>query len=212
MHSSTSQGEASELIDSEARKKYQAARLGLARRLHETLAQDLAAIGYQLDSVIAEDAISDSIRADLRHIRIKVMEAAQNFRDEIYKLRKTDRIASQAELKELLAGIKIEIDFGYPLLIDPAEELLLEAIMEIARNTMKHSNAKHFYLKSTLDENSLVLEIGDDGIGKLSLSSEKFGLRSIDESLREITSNYSCNSDDKGTHYRVVIQKELFVR
>lgn len=198
-------------VDLIAKQQFQAARLGLARRLHETLAQDLAAIGYQLDAVIAEDSLSDEVRADLRNIRIKVMESAQNFRTEIYKLRKTDRLALHSNLIELLDGISLSVDLSFPLLDDQAEELLIEAVMEIAQNTYKHSGAKNFYLNYQSTENGVNVFVGDNGLGNLKIKAGSFGLLGIDEVLRQITEDYSCSSDEKGTHYRIFIDRKYFL-
>ena len=198
-------------VDLTAKQQYQAARLGLARRLHETLAQDLAAIGYQLDAVIAEESLTAEVRADLRNIRIKVMESAQNFRTEIYKLRKTDRLALHSNLIELLAGISLSIDLSFPLLDDQAEELLIEAVLEIAQNTRKHAAAKNFYLNYQMTDSGVDINVGDNGRGKLQLKAGSFGLLGIDEVLRQITEDYSCSSDDKGTHYRIFIDRKHFL-
>lgn len=198
-------------VDLTAKQQYQAARLGLARRLHETLAQDLAAIGYQLDAVIAEESLTAEVRADLRNIRIKVMESAQNFRTEIYKLRKTDRLALHSNLIELLAGISLSIDLSFPLLDDQAEELLIEAVLEIAQNTRKHAAAKNFYLNYQMTDSGVDINVGDNGRGNLQLKAGSFGLLGIDEVLRQITEDYSCSSDDKGTHYRIFIDRKHFL-
>lgn len=198
-------------VELEARKKYQETRLGLARRLHETLAQDLVAIGYRLDAVIAENELSSAIRTDLRQIRILVMESARNFREEIYKLRKTDRIALHSNILEMLPQSEVSIDLSFPFLRDPSEELLLEAIREMARNTQKHSGASHFYLKYNLLTDFLILEIGDNGSGKLAINSDSFGLRGIDEALRAANIDYTCQAGKSGTQYTLKIAREFLI-
>lgn len=186
-------------------RQYQADRLGLARRLHETLAQDLAAIGYQLDGVIADSDLSDQTRAELRSIRLAVMESARSFRQEIYKLRRTDRKSLHAKLEELLSGYELQLDLTYPLLHDREEDLLCEAILEIARNTLKHSGANVFTLKHSVAENGLRITVSDNGVGKLSLKRDSFGLIGIDEVLRDISASYTCESGESGTTYEIHI-------
>lgn len=211
LRNSKSQTTTSKEVDLEARKKYQETRLGLARRLHETLAQDLVAIGYRLDAVIAEDELSNSNRAELRQIRLMVMESARNFREEIYKLRKTDRLALHSNVLDMLSHLEVSLDLNFPLLRDPSEDLLLEAIMEMARNTQKHAKASRFYLKFNLHPDFLTLEIGDDGSGKLAINSKGFGLRGVDEALRDANINYSCRADKNGTHYTLKIARDYLI-
>jgi len=193
-----------------ASERYRADRLGLARRLHETLAQELAAIGYQLDAVISEDTLTPDVKAELRTIRMQVMETARSFRTEIYKLRKTDRVMLHAQLMEILAACQVEIDLNFPLLKEKEEELLIEALIEIARNTAKHAQASNFYLRHSTTKEGLLLELGDDGNGQISIKPGSFGLAAIDEVLRQISSRYSCNADDSGTHFRISINRRLF--
>jgi len=66
-------------------------RLDLARRLHETLAQDLAVIGYKLDEIIGEADLDKNHRLALRKIRFALSETTKSFRDQIYQLRLTSR-------------------------------------------------------------------------------------------------------------------------
>lgn len=187
-------------------------RLGLARRLHETLAQDLAAIGYQLDAVIADEKLPNSLRTELRQIRLQVMQSTHNFREEIYKLRNIDRGALQEEISALLSEFQLKIDLSFPLLNDEAEALLAEAVREIARNTFKHSVGKNFYLHFKDIQGDTLLEIGDDGTGRLSLKNGSLGLLGLDEVLRQITDDYTCFADENGTHYKILIRRELYIQ
>jgi len=78
-------------------------RLSLARRLHETLAQNLAVIGYDLDALIGDETLNPSQRADLRSIRLQVMEVTKSFRDEIYRARTLTRSDVASEIKSILS-------------------------------------------------------------------------------------------------------------
>ena len=184
-------------------------RLGLARRLHETLAQDLAAIGYQLDAVIAEQDLKQNQRDDIRSIRLEVMRVAREFRDEIYRLRTMGRNELQGRILAELSTQNVEIDLTYPALQPQAEQSLNEVIMEIARNTAKHSNAERFYLRYVMHENELEILIGDDGLGKIDIKKNSFGLRGIDEVLKGLAREYSCTSDYEGTHFRIILELSM---
>ena len=183
-------------------------RLSLARRLHETLAQNLAVIGYDLDALIGDETLNPSQRADLRSIRLQVMEVTKSFRDEIYRTRTLNRSEVASEIKSILSEITTIIDMSYPALSDESENLLNEVIIEIARNTRKHSSANSFYIKFELTDSGFLLLLGDDGSGAINFKKsatdhESFGLRGIDELLKVIASDYQCRSDKSGTHFRI---------
>ena len=184
-------------------------RLGLARRLHETLAQSLAVIGYDLDALIGDSDLSSSHRSALRSIRLQVMNMTKNFRDEIYRTRRFSREELEAEIRAILGSIHADLSLTYPRLTEERENLLNEALIEIARNTRKHSSAQSFYLKYELMETGFLILIGDDGVGEMLFKSDNFGLRSIDEVLKIISRNYQCTSDEEGTHFRIFFSQEV---
>ncbi len=184
-------------------------RLGLARRLHETLAQDLAAIGYQLDALIAEESMDAASRAELRRIRLQVMRTNQGFREEIYRLRQIDRHGLEQQIKLLLSPAECHLDFAYPPLPEHVEQCLNQALLEIARNSAKHSGATVFELHHSLSDQFLSIEVGDNGSGSITIKKGSFGLRVIDESLSQIAAEYSCRSDSSGTFFTIQISRKL---
>jgi signal transduction histidine kinase len=183
-------------------------RLGLARRLHETLAQSLAIIGYDLDALIGDEELSPSHRAELRSIRMKVMSATKSFRDEIYRTRRFTREDLKSEIRALLSNIDTDINLAYPHLTEERENLLNQVLLEIARNTDKHSSARSFYVKYQLTPSGFILFVGDDGNGEVQLKERSFGLRGIDEVLKVISQDYQCKADETGTHFRITCKLE----
>jgi len=183
--------------------------LGLARRLHETLAQSLAVIGYDLDALIGDSDLSSSHRSALRSIRLQVINMTKNFRDEIYRTRRFSREELEAEIRAILGSIHADLSLTYPRLTGERENLLNEALIEIARNTRKHSSAQYFYLKYGLMDSGFLILIGDDGVGEMLFKSGNFGLRSIDEVLKIISRDYQCTSDEEGTHFRIFFSHEV---
>ena len=169
-------------------------RLDLARRLHETLAQDLAVIGYKLDEVIGEADLDKNHRLALRKIRFALSETTKSFRDQIYRLRLTSREQLMRQVVEILGEINLEADFTYPEFNQVVEEGLSQVILELARNTARHSKATHFYLSFKQVEERIEFDIGDNGIGGVKPKDFRFGLASIDELLSEISSSYSSFS------------------
>jgi signal transduction histidine kinase len=194
--------------ESQTRQSEPFDRLGLARRLHETLAQSLAIIGYDLDALIGDEELSPSHRAELRSIRMKVMSATKSFRDEIYRTRRFTREDLKSEIRALLSNIDTDINLAYPHLTEERENLLNQVLLELARNTDKHSSARSFYVKYQLTPSGFILFVGDDGNGEVQLKERSFGLRGIDEVLKVISQDYQCKADETGTHFRITCKLE----
>ena len=180
-------------------------RLDLARRLHETLAQDLAVIGYKLDVIIGEADLDKKHRIALRKIRFALSETTKSFRDQIYRLRLTSREQLMRQVVEILGEINLEADFTYPEFNQVVEERLSQVILELARNTARHSKATHFYLSFKQMEESIEFDIGDNGIGGVKPKDFRFGLASIDELLTQIPSSYSSTSTNSGSSFKFQI-------
>ena len=180
-------------------------RLDLARRLHETLAQDLAVIGYKLDEIIGEADLDKKHRIALRKIRFALSETTKSFRDQIYRLRLTSREQLMRQVVEILGEINLEADFTYPEFNQVVEEGLSQVILELARNTARHSKATHFYLSFKQMEESIEFDIGDNGIGGVKPKDFRFGLAIIDELLTQISSSYSSFSTSSGSSFKFQI-------
>jgi signal transduction histidine kinase len=133
----------------------------------------------------------------------------KNFRDEIYRTRRFSREELEAEIRAILGSIHADLSLTYPRLTEERENLLNEALIEIARNTRKHSSAQYFYLKYELMDSGFLILIGDDGVGEMLFKSGNFGLRSIDEVLKIISRDYQCTSDEEGTHFRIFFSQEV---
>ncbi|MFM7500832.1 MAG: hypothetical protein ACKO3D_02000 [Actinomycetota bacterium] len=182
-------------------------RLDLARRLHETLAQDLAVIGYQLDEIIGDANLDKKHRIALRKTRFSISQTTKSFRDQIYQLRLTSREQLSKQVVEILGEIKLAVDFNYPEFDPTVEEALSQIILELARNTSRYSKATCFYLNFKENEESIEFEIGDYGIGGVKPKDFRFGLASIDELLIQISSSYSSCSTRDGSSFKFQIRK-----
>ena len=180
-------------------------RIALTARLHETLAQDLAVLGFRLDELIADSALSAEHRGEIRDIRLSLVEISRRFRDEIYFSNHRSREAVASALAGILSGLKCDIDLSYPLL-SPQEEILLnEVLIEIARNTARHSGAHIFTVSHNRNDEGFELRISDDGRGLPSPARKNLGLTTIDHALRIMGCDYECTSTQKGTAYRIQV-------
>ena len=165
-------------------------------------------IGYDLDALIGDEELSPSHRAKLRSIRLDVMSASQSFRDEIYRTRRFTREDLENEIRALLSNIDTEVNLTYPQLTEERENLLNQTLIEIARNTHKHSSARSFYVKYQINSAGFLLFVGDDGNGEVQLKERSFGLRAIDEVLKIISHDYQCKADETGTHFKITFNLE----
>ena len=93
----------------------------LAQELHDGIAQDLVALGFSIDGIIAASA-SENVKSELRVIRFTITELIEKVRLEIHQLRAgSDPINSNA------TG-----DFSYEI---------QRVFTEIIRNIEQHSQA-----------------------------------------------------------------------
>ena len=77
----------------------QSSRVEIAQEIHDGIAQDLVALGYQLDLVLAAPLTPAVIRNDVRTIRFRVTDLIEKVRGEIYALR------SHAEFSSSLRAV-----------------------------------------------------------------------------------------------------------
>ena len=181
----------------------------MTARLHETLAQDLAVIGFRLDELISDSSLSNEQRSQIREIRLSIVEIARRFRDVIYLTNYRNRQALTIALTEILVGLQSDIDLSYPLLKPQEESLLNEALVEMAHNAIRHSGAKNFTISFVKNELGLELTISDDGQGLSPVSQANLGLRVIDQSLRAIGCNYQCSTSNQGTKFTIQIPDSI---
>jgi len=73
----------------------------LARELHDGLAQELAAVGYQLDQVVGDPSLDNNNRRVIREIRSTLSGVIKQVRDEIFELRNDSSKSSTLQISEL---------------------------------------------------------------------------------------------------------------
>ena len=182
-------------------------RLDLARRLHDGLAQELAALGYAMDSLIADPRLAQELRAEMRSLRLRLIAINANFRDEIYLLRHFNFDSLSRACDDLFGAIDLRINLPKAQLAPAAEDALARALLEIARNSAKHSGCAQFSIESQIHNNLLEIVASDNGIGAISTRERSFGLASITEHLTKIGAGVECIADQSGTRY--IIQFDL---
>lgn len=181
----------------------QSERVELARRLHDGLAQELVALGYNLDALIADGRLEPDLRSELRRIRLQIIAINSSFRDEIYLLRKRRLVELPLEITQIFPAASLDIDLPTFQLGPEIEDALFCALLEIARNSARHSGCAHFSIKTLENPSEITIQASDDGNGRISHRQRSFGLASISERLASIGARLTCDSDANGTRYRI---------
>jgi signal transduction histidine kinase len=160
------------------RRLQSSTRINLARDLHDSLAQDLVAIGYKLDLLIAD--LPFNYRAKVREIRDLVTTATGQVRKELFALRATaedplDQINSSA----MPLALDIQGD------LSTLDSRRLRIVNELVRNAASHSKGRIIRLEITKDS----LIVSDDGVGLFGVSelADQLGARLEISSSKEGT-------------------------
>ena len=102
-------------------------RVTLAQELHDGIAQELVALGFSIDALIA-DEISADTKSSLRQLRFTITELIEKVRQEIHALRSD----------EAMVDASSDTNVTYEL---------QRIFLEILRNTQEHSQASSLTLE-----------------------------------------------------------------
>lgn len=176
-------------------------RIRVAQTLHDGIAQDLIAMGYSLDLLLAEPTTELTTRRDLRMIRFQIDELVSKIRDEIYQLRRN----VDGNFSEILKDFAEKICGERLHSCDIAEvspeksDVILAIAKELLRNAIKHSGGNEIDLIFTSIQNRYLLEISDNGKGGAQVKNDRYGLQGVRELASEIGAEFSMISTDRGT-------------
>ena len=178
-------------------------RLALARELHDGVAQDLVALGYELDLLLAAADTQAPVRKGIRSLRFQVDELITKVRREMYQLREAHLESVQEKLVDAATQIcgsrlsRLEIaEFD----IEPALGIEITAIAtELMRNSVRHSGGSEIEIFLSQVENHTYLEVRDNGVGGATLDSSRLGLIGIKERTEQLGGAFTYLSTNSGT-------------
>ena len=196
-------------------------RLKIARDLHDTLAQEIVAIGYACDEAIALSPMG-SARQSLLDIRERLTLLSTTLRDEIAILRDDHPnlgLLLNRYLIELASQGHLTIHNYIPSDLTFNEEQTLElfrAIRELITNTVKHGDAHTITVKCESQEGNIYLTILDDGkpfsgatqrnfMINGSSSLHHFGLDGVYERLHAIGGSLEFSRVNNENHCRITV-------
>jgi len=203
---------ASQLLLAEERERRR-----IATDLHDHVGQALAMSRIKL-GILRESAPSDDFAAMVNEVRKLVVQAIQDTRSLIFKISSPilyelgfeaalEWLAEETQKKH---GIRVSYhnDNNPKLLDDDVGVLLFQAVGELLVNVVKHAGAKTVLLSSRVDDDLIVVDVEDDGVGfdvseaaSRRSSADGFGLFSIRERLNHIGGQLKVDSiPGRGTH------------
>ncbi|MGD1068246.1 MAG: histidine kinase [Vulcanimicrobiaceae bacterium] len=188
-------------------------RLRLARELHDTLAQDLVAIGLQGERALGVLPDAPKARGALERIVAVARDGLDRARQSVLALR---TLPAETTLAEALASLAHEVSSRTGLrirtAIEPALRLderceteLIRIAGEALSNVERHAQATRVEVTLARRDGAVELVVADDGIGLPSQRREGFGIAGMDERAREAGGTFALESDGNGTRVRVCI-------
>jgi len=184
-------------------------RIRIAQELHDGIAQDLVALSYSLDLLLAQSETPNPTRVELRTLIFSVSSMIEKVRTEIYELRRepieTFENSLRAVLADVRSSIELHVDRADCVLNHDVEREILAISAELLRNTVKHSGASVIEISIAKRENGFMYSYKDNGKGLDPHQSLGYGLRGIQERCSSIESELTMTSNELGTHFVIAI-------
>ncbi|WP_345208597.1 sensor histidine kinase [Fodinibacter luteus] len=164
----------------------------IAQDLHDGVVQDLAGIGYALDSDARHLPEGGALRRHLEHtgeILRRDLAALRTLMTDIYPPDLSTKglaesVRELAHREDLPAGL-VRVEVEEPLDSNPVtDRLAFRAIREALRNAVEHADASSVLIRMWQTDSSVVFEVVDDGVGfdpTLPGPEGHFGMRLISE-------------------------------
>ncbi len=187
--------------------------VGIARALHDGIAQDLVALGYSIDLLIATPQTPIQTRVELRTMRFRVDELITKVRQEIFQLRQSvetealgDTSGQLLVIAKAICGDRMgEINLSPVTLSFEAHQIIISTATELLRNSYVHSRGTQIDLTLTSIEDRTTLVVADNGIGGAHMSSTRFGLRGISERVAMLDGEFILESNANGTRAHIAL-------
>ncbi|MBN2368875.1 MAG: sensor histidine kinase [Vicinamibacteria bacterium] len=186
----------------------------LARVMHDTLAQDLNSVAFQLDAVVMEyreipAALKQRLDQSSKMIRGSLAEAYRAIHDLRAPVVETRDLASAISdvVSRAAAGVELDVRMrvngSAPCLNADVENNLLRIVREAVANVVKHARARTLDVEIECAGSRLTVTIRDDGRGfdtraAFSAAAGHYGLLGMRERADEIGARLRLESGDAG--------------
>ena len=188
------------------------ARLELARDLHDGIAQDLVALGYELDLLLGATESTVESRREIRGLRFKVDGLISKVRHEMYALRDPKVVTFQDALSQLIheicGDLQVTASISHFSIPNSYQTELKAIAIELLRNAKFHSRASHIEVLLRGVENRTYLEVSDNGVGGAQVNTSglgRLGLVGVKERVEQLHGQLEIISTENGTRIKVVL-------
>lgn len=181
-------------------------KLRIAHDLHDGVVQDLAALGYSLDSIIGNPLLDQAIRNQLREIRIESSRITAALRNEVLALLNEKNNFNEI-IRERFSNSNIELQMqdAIPYFPHNIATDMNKLIMEIANNCIAHSSATIFSIKWRIIDSDCEIVLADNGKGGASQKSAHLGIPSIAKRALDIGARIEKIDSSHGVTYILLI-------
>ncbi|HKV11271.1 MAG TPA: GAF domain-containing sensor histidine kinase [Thermoanaerobaculia bacterium] len=194
----------------------------LAREIHDTLAQDLSAIAFQLEAaeaLLAEQAEPDRVQRSVSAALDLARKGLEETRRSVLDLRAAplEGKTLPAALEALAAGTGAPVTFqaeGPDVRLPPAVEVGLYRIaQEALQNAVRHAEAARVGIRLETSPDRVRLTIQDDGRGFAmeGAAQSRFGLVGMRERTHLLGGSFQIESSP-GAGTRITVEVPLAVR
>jgi signal transduction histidine kinase len=184
-------------------------RIKIAQELHDGIAQELVALSYSLDLLLAAADTPAATRVELRNLIFSVSGMIERVREEIFNLRSDNFGSLESSLRTLLAdshsAVELKLELENCKHTEVIEEQILAISRELLRNSIKHSGASVIEITIQKSQNGSTYSYRDNGKGIDPLTPSGYGTRGIKERCTSIESELTVTSNELGTNYFISI-------
>ncbi|MGV3564431.1 MAG: sensor histidine kinase [Nocardioides sp.] len=196
-----------------------AERRRIARDLHDGVVQDLAGSGFALSGAARDPSTTPATAQVLDSVGASLRDSLKQMRSLLAEIHPPELHGRGLEtaLEDLIApaaaaGIHASVSVsGVENASDPEVALVWRVAQEAVRNATRHSGASTLAVTVRGDEEQLLLEVVDDGVGfdtTAPSEPDRFGLRGLRSLVRDVGGELDVTSAvGEGTSVRMAVRR-----
>ncbi len=196
-----------------------AERRRIARDLHDGVVQDLAGSGFALSGAARDPSTTPATAQVLDSVGASLRDSLKQMRSLLAEIHPPELHGRGLEtaLEDLIApaaaaGIHASVSVsGVENASDPEVALVWRVAQEAVRNATRHSGASTLAVTVRGDEEQLLLEVVDDGVGfdtSAPSKPDRFGLRGLRSLVRDVGGELDVTSAvGEGTSVRMAVRR-----
>ena len=186
----------------------------IARDLHDSIIQDLFAVGLNIQASVAQiDTSQDEVRDRLDNAVEQLDESIGELRRFIFDLRPPvwARPSLRRELADLVGQLsapyraRVDLDVSCPPDLVPAAiaDELVATVKESLSNALRHGNATKVEIRVGCGQSQVVMSVADDGGGfDPDQTTQGMGLANMAERVADCGGSFRVDTDAGGTVVR----------